>query len=497
MNELKIGLSKVDITPPADSCGLQGIVFYRPSKYVESKLYANAAAIEGEEQLIICACDLVGISRELYGEILKCVHAKNPEIDLNKIAVSATHTHTAPRTTSVSSPLIAAALPGSKSTYADALPEGYTYKDDNTYDPDVWMGDKTVPYMAEKIAEAIVMAWENRAKGYYSPAFGRCAIGQTRRTLYRDGKVINYGVTNSVNFDALQGGNDSGVELIYFFDENKTPTGALANVACPSQSMEQNHFISSDFWGKTRDFLEKDLGADFVLVGLCGAAGDQAPRDLIRLQRPNYLVKPPLEILPRRGDPEIYSVESCTDIGERLALEIKRVLSKVGDNLIDKAVVRYEKMTLSLPGITVDNDAYTEALKAVREYLDKLGKKELNNKEIEAIQIPLSRINRYKDQEYHRLHEVDVHIMRLGDIAFATNPFELFLDYGNRIKTRSHAAQTFIIQLANDTLGYLPTKVAYETGGYGVDQGCKVEPLGGEILTESTIAAIADIMQAE
>lgn len=495
MKELKIGLAKINITPPAKSVCLAGLDFYRPSESVESELYANAVAIEGKEQLIICACDLVGISKELYLETLRNVREKNPEIDLNRISVSATHSHTAPRISSASSPLIAAALPGSKSTYADALPEGYTYKDDNEYDPQVWMGDRTVPYMAEKIAECIVLAWQNRAKGYYSPAFGRCAIGHSRRTFYKDGKVINYGVTNSVNFDALQGGNDSGVELIYFFNEDKNPIGAVANVACPSQSMERKNYICSDFWGKTRDFLEKDLGEDFVLVGLCSAAGDQAPRDLIRLQRPNYLVKPPLEILQRRGDPEIYTVESCTDIGERLSIEIMRVLKKAGKNLLDKAVVRYEKKTLSLPGITIDNDAYSEALKTVREYLEKLGKKEINNKEIEAIKIPLTRINRYKDQEYHRLHDVEIHIMRLGDIAFVTNPFELFLDYGNRIKTRSHATQTFIIQLANDTMGYLPTKVAYETGGYGVDFGCKIEPQGGEILTEATIAAIADIMK--
>ncbi|MBQ7032123.1 MAG: hypothetical protein IJN25_00450 [Clostridia bacterium] len=486
MKELKIGLSKVDITPPAESVCLAGLDFYRPSEGIESRIFANTVAVEGEEPLILCSCDLAGISAELYNTVLDFVSQKDGSIDTEKISVNATHSHTAPRISSAPHPY---------NELAKGLPEGYSYTDDYEYDPQVWMGDRTVPYMAEKIAECIVLAWQNRAKGYYSPAFGRCAIGHSRRTLYRDGKVINYGVTNSVNFDALQGGNDSGVELIYFFDENKKPTGAVANVACPSQSMERKDYICSDFWGKARDFLEKDLGEAFVLVGLCGAAGDQAPRDLIRLQRPNYLVSPPLEIIPRRSDPEIYTVESCTDMGERLAIEIMRVLKKAENTLLDKAVVRYRKMTLSLPGITIDNDTYKEAQKTVDDFLAAYGKKELNNKEIEAIQIPLARINRYKAQEYERLLNTDVHIMRLGDIAFATNPFELFLDYGNRIKTRSHATQTFIIQLANSAGGYLPTKVAYETGGYGVDRGCKVEPLGGEILTETTIASIAEIMQ--
>jgi len=32
-----------------------------------------------------------------------------------------------------------------------------------------------------------------------------------------------------------------------------------------------------------------------------------------------------------------------------------------------------------------------------------------------------------------------LHIIRLGNIAIATSPFELFLDYGNQIKARSLA----------------------------------------------------------
>jgi len=40
----------------------------------------------------------------------------------------------------------------------------------------------------------------------------------------------------------------------------------------------------------------------------------------------------------------------------------------------------------------------------------------------------------------------------------ATNPFELFLDYGMRIKARSKALQTFVVQLACDSSGYLPTQ---------------------------------------
>ena len=75
--------------------------------------------------------------------------------------------------------------------------------------------------------------------------------------------------------------------------------------------------------------------------------------------------------------------------------------------------------------------------------------------------------------------------------AIATNPFELFLDYGNQIRARSFAEQTFLIQLANGASGYLPTKKAEEGGHYSayVSSGT-VGHAGGEQLVRETLTVI-------
>ncbi|OQB27558.1 MAG: hypothetical protein BWY09_03180 [Candidatus Hydrogenedentes bacterium ADurb.Bin179] len=86
---------------------------------------------------------------------------------------------------------------------------------------------------------------------------------------------------------------------------------------------------------------------------------------------------------------------------------------------------------------------------------------------------------------------MDQHILRLGDVAMATNPFELYLNYGLQIKARSRAEQTFLIQLANDRGAYLPTQAALSGGAYSsriADN--KVGPEGGAVLVEETITAI-------
>jgi hypothetical protein len=81
-------------------------------------------------------------------------------------------------------------------------------------------------------------------------------------------------------------------------------------------------------------------------------------------------------------------------------------------------------------------------------------------------------------------------VLRIGDVALCTNPFELFTDYGIRIQARSKALQTFVIQLVGDG-PYLPTEKALRGGSYSaVIQSNMVGPEGGEILVDRTVEVI-------
>lgn len=74
-------------------------------------------------------------------------------------------------------------------------------------------------------------------------------------------------------------------------------------------------------------------------------------------------------------------------------------------------------------------------------------------------------VDRHANQKSHPTHETEIHVLRLGDVAIATHPFELFLDFGIQIKARSPALQTFVVQLVG-VQGYLPTARAVRGGGY-------------------------------
>ncbi|MFH1968730.1 MAG: hypothetical protein ABIJ53_00250, partial [Verrucomicrobiota bacterium] len=100
-------------------------------------------------------------------------------------------------------------------------------------------------------------------------------------------------------------------------------------------------------------------------------------------------------------------------------------------------------------------------------------------------------IKRWAERNESRDYKMELHTLRIGDTAFCSNPFELFLDYGLRIKARSRARQTFVVQLCCGSAAYLPTPKAEKHGGYGglIINGI-VGSEGGEKLVDETVTSL-------
>jgi hypothetical protein len=85
---------------------------------------------------------------------------------------------------------------------------------------------------------------------------------------------------------------------------------------------------------------------------------------------------------------------------------------------------------------------------------------------------------------------VELHVVRLGDVVFATNPFEYYLDFGIHIKARSRAMQTFLVQLAGPG-GYVPSRRSTQGGGYGsIPASSRLGYQGGWEFADRTVALI-------
>jgi hypothetical protein len=92
---------------------------------------------------------------------------------------------------------------------------------------------------------------------------------------------------------------------------------------------------------------------------------------------------------------------------------------------------------------------------------------------------------------------MELHVVRLGDTAIATNQFELYTDYGVRMKARSNALQTFLIQLAGGG-SYLPAERSVGGGAYGsILHSGLVGPEGGAVLVEETLRTMNELISTK
>jgi hypothetical protein len=491
MNKLLIGWAEESIVPKK-KVSLAGQFFERISEYVESDIGVTAMAVEsGEEQMIIASVDVTSLVEEIFLLAREKFAKLTNEVNPSKLIICATHSHTSVKMglkTDKNSR-------GTVDILEEFLPEGKRYKTLVTTDESVLTPEEGAQLVTDKIALAAKRAWDNRKEALFTNEFGRVAVGMCRRVSYDDGSAKMWGDTNTANFVALEGGNDSGMELLYTFDKNKKLTGVVANIACPAQILEQRSFISADYWGRAKANLREKFGEDVFLLGLCGAAGDQCPRDLVRWVEPETPIDDPNVKRPhlnkRKADPSMYDISGCNKAGKRIANEIISVYEEISE-LQEEAVFFHKVCRIDLPIRKATMKEYEHAVRELEYYIEKNKEKESFNFEDNArMHVHAGTIKRYREQQFREVIPVEVHVVRLGNIAIVTNPFELFLDYGNRMKARSYSEQTFVVQLCCGSLGYLPTEKAEMAGHYSayISSGW-VGHEGGDLLTRVTIEEI-------
>ena len=81
-----------------------------------------------------------------------------------------------------------------------------------------------------------------------------------------------------------------------------------------------------------------------------------------------------------------------------------------------------------------------------------------------------------------KARETLVQALRIGDLALVGVPGELFVELGLDIKRRSGFAQTMVLELANDSVGYIPTQRAFEEGAYEPESSPYVAGFGEAIV---------------
>ena len=455
--EIWVGAATTNITPDKP-VALQGQFELRISRKVETPLTATAVALEARngnrsaERAIMISCDLAMVSVKFQQQVRERLREKLPDFDVRNLFLTATHTHTAP----VLEPF-----------WYDIPKQG------------VMQPEEYATFLAERLCAVAAEAWKNRQPGGVSWVLGYAVVGHNRRAVYAGGTAAMYGSVNRPDFQNFESGEDHDVNVLFFWDRQQRPLAVAINVACPSQEVESRTAINADFWHDVRQRLgERHKG--LCVLAWPGAAGDQSPHLM-------YRKAAELRMQKLRG------LEPTQEIGRRIAREVEDLFDLARQDVRTDAPLVHRVQDLVLPTrkITREEMVQAQAQAAAAEKRPGPGS--------HAHQVwHQDVVDRYAKQQQQQdaQRTVEIHVLRIGDVAIATNPFELFLDYGMRIKGRSKAQQTFLVQLTTDWAGYLPTKKAVAGGGYSaIVQSSFIGPEGGQILVDRTVELINALWQ--
>ncbi len=478
---LRLGWASADITPEG-SVLISGQLHARVSEGVRDPITATALALEsvrGDQpvRFVMVSCDLITISEDILATVRKHLRRDLPDLDPTSVMLFATHTHSAPLTS-----LRRRYRPEAE---ADDLPYGIEL--------DVVAPADYVGFAGERIARAVKEAWNSRAPGAVAFGLGHAVVGRNRLVAYRDGRSRMYGAVNNRNFSHIEGYEDHALHVLTTYDAEGELTGMILNLACPSQVSEREYRVSADFWHETRQELRRRFGDELFVLAQHGPAGDQSPRILV----------------DRRAEERMFRLAGINQrqaIAVRIADAVEAIRPLIEKEIETDPVLTHRVETLELPRRRLserDAERAASAADGYRQTYERL-KRELEEDDAERTgrwYHDISRayrrkrwnrgvVERHAIQEEHPHIEVEIHVARLGGVAFASSPFELYLDFGVQIRGRSRAVQTFLVQLAGPG-SYLPTERSVRGGAYGaVPASTEVGPESGRILVDWTVDAI-------
>lgn len=446
--ELWIGAARVEITP-AGPVGLAGQMHTRIARTVETPLWAEAVALESRDkgrrldQAIMVSCDLVVIPRDVLQKVRSRLEGRLEGFDPTKLFLSATHTHTAPVMEA-----------GKYDLPAEGIVQPAQY----------------VEFLCDRVAQAAAQAWQQRRAGAVGWGLGYAAIAQNRRAVYADGHAEMYGRTDVPTFRNLEGYEDHGVQSLFFWDREGQLLAVAVNVACTAQEVEGRSAIHADFWHPTRERLRSRYGKDLVVLGWIGAAGDQSPHPMFRKRAEERMLR-------------LRGLDRLEELARRLVQAVDEAFEPARKDIRTDVLLVHRVETLQLPVRPVTE----EEMRQAQAKAEALKHQPAERRRMIWHQEVVERFQRQKDQPHYT---AEVHVLRLGEVAIATNPFELFTDYGVQMQAKSRAEQTFVVQLVGPG-GYVPTPKAVQGGGYSaIAESNEVGPEGGQTLVDRTVAIL-------
>ena len=302
-------------------------------------------------------------------------------------------------------------------------------------------GDANTEYIETILTPAIHAATEEALANMKSVTMavtqGESLIGVNRRERMTD---------NSIELGQNPWGCfDPQMTVITFADEEGKPAGNLIHYGCHGTAAGKNREISRDWAGVMIDTLEAQSGA--ITAFLNGPEGDVGPRltngHTTGLQNIGFAMR--LGAVAGQDAVRIFNQPKYRDVPKMTVASGQTMIPLAPRMPLEKAKEKYEEFR----GHTVN----------IRGRLERHYRMLIESYE-----------NGYEEVEGYPMEQT---VLRLGDVAIVTTPYELFSEIGLRIKKHSPAPYTLVLSNTNGSESYFASESELCRGGYEINMYLK------------------------
>ena len=430
---------KVDITP-AIGTPMAGFYAMRESIGVLEPLYAKAIVAEqGGEKAVFVVLDVAYTPRALV-VATRALIEKQTGIAGERVMITATHTHSGPT------------LP--RDSIMDDITGGKS--------------PAVVDYM-NKLPALIAQVVAN-ANSNLAPAKAMATIGReenlsfNRRFVMKDGTFSWQG--KKLNPEILRPAGpidpDVGIWQLTSSDNKATPLATYVNFAMHPTIIGGLKF-SPDYPGYLAKRLEAYYGSDMLTFFANGCCGNINQNNI-------------------KWGADQHGPREAERVGTMLSAAVFRALPDLQPLKTFAPRVRSQMVTLRRRTYSADEiaDARRIALRMSDPQFDTPAK---------ARAVCILDTVAKQDEPL----DVEVQAIAVGEeLAIVALPGEIFVELGISLKNASPFKQTFIAELANGSIGYIPNRGAYSEGLYEVFSARCTEG-SGEVLVEEALKLLNDL----
>jgi neutral ceramidase len=396
---------------------LAGSFEVRPAEDVHDPLYAKAVVLsDGDTRLALVLLDLIMLPREDV-EAIRAKTADRSAIPPEQVMIACTHTHTgpAPRTT-----------------------------------PIVRRDDAYFAWLTGRVADCVTLAARRLRPARLAWGAGeQHDISYCRRYRMRDGSVRMHPRTKDPDIVEPASPIDPQVSVLYIEDVHECPLAVIARFSMHYVGTDNSRAISADYYGHFANVMRRHFGAGFVPLLFNGTSGQIASRSAFRADYDRGHAK-------------------AKRVAQALAGEVIKVVAGLRPQTNCSLKSASTRVALTRKPITDEDIRIAKQILAGANPSPDAGPFSY----VVGQPIP-QRLRQHFAEHVLLVADMpekimgEVQVFRVGDSAWVGLPGEIFVEIGLAIRAESPAPHTFVIGLANDALGYIPTdKALQEEGGY-------------------------------